>query len=284
MAELAFADELELACRYCATFARANSQLIYERNLAPRPEDETGTVTFVRFAGRTYAVTALHVIQAFRSQSEREGRAPESYFLPAGKGVSISPPFVAAPENFPLPAPDAALREIDAGLPAYIGKKAIELRPEARPVYPVAYGAAVGFPTAAKSNRADPLGNRLAMACVHAVAKGVGAPESADQVQFYSEIASRRDVGSLSGMSGGPAFWSDGKKFGLLGFVKEALDIEPCPGEETIYAGPRVNFIVQHATYETFAAWAEHAQREGPRLREELNQAAERRGARQRAE
>jgi hypothetical protein len=267
MAELAFADEVDRACRHCATFARANSQLIYERNLAPRPEDETGTVTFVRFDGRTYAVTALHVIQAFRSQAERQGRAPESYFLPAGRGVLISPPFVAAPENFPLPAPDVALREIDAGLPAYIGKEAIELRPETRPVYPVAYAAAIGFPTAAKSNRAGPLGNRLAMPCVHAVAEGVGAPECAHQVQFYSEIASTPDVGSLSGMSGGPAFWSDGKKLGLLGFVKEALDVEPRPGEETIYAGPRVNFIVQHATYETFAAWAEHVQRQAPRLR-----------------
>jgi hypothetical protein len=158
MAELAFADEMERACRYCATFARANSQLIYERRLVPRPEDETGTVAFVRFDGRTYAVTALHVIQAFRSQAERDGRAPESYFLPAGKGVLILPLFVAAPENFPLPAPDTALCEIDAGLPAYIGKEAFELRPEAKPVYPVAYAAAVGFPTAVKSNRAEPLG------------------------------------------------------------------------------------------------------------------------------
>jgi len=72
-------------------------------------------------------------------------------------------------------------------------------------------------------------------------------------------------------LSGGPVFWSDGNQLGLLGFVKEALDMEPRPGEGSINAGPRVNFIVQHATYETFAVWAEHALREWPKRRDELN-------------
>jgi hypothetical protein len=54
-----FADEMQKACRHCATFARANSKHIYERALIPRPEDETATVTFVRFEGRTFAATDL---------------------------------------------------------------------------------------------------------------------------------------------------------------------------------------------------------------------------------
>jgi hypothetical protein len=270
--ELVFADEMNRACRHCATFARANSKLIYERRLIPRPEDETATVTFLAFEGRTYATTALHVIGAFGVQAERDGLAPEGYFLPAGKGVLISPPFIAAPQNWQILAPDVALREIDAALPSYIGKEAFELRPGVKPAYPVRFAAAVGFPTAAKASRAGPLGDRLAMQCVHAVAVGVGAPESADQLQFFSEIKTTPEIGSLSGMSGGPVFWSDGEKLGPLGFVKEALDVKPRPGEETIYAGPRVNFIVQHASYETFAVWAEHALRDWPKRRDELNQ------------
>ncbi len=140
-----------------------------------------------------------------------------------------------------------------------------------RPAYPVPYAAAVGFPTAAKQDRTEQLGNRLAMQCAWAVAEGIGAPESADQIQFFSEIDAKPMSGSLSGLSGGPVFWSDGNQLGLLGFVKEALDVEPRPGEESIYSGPRVNFIIQHATYEIFSAWAEHALREWPKERGKLN-------------
>ena len=87
MSRLVFADEMKQACRHCATFARANSRRIYDRGLVPRPQDETATVTFIKFEGRTYAVTALHVITAFLTQAEGDGLAPESYFLPTGKGV-----------------------------------------------------------------------------------------------------------------------------------------------------------------------------------------------------
>jgi hypothetical protein len=271
MVEFAFADEVKTACRYCATFARANSRLVYERGLIPRPQDETATVSFVRFEGRTYAVTALHVIETFEGLAARDGLAPESYFLPVGKGIGIQPPFIPAPRNWPDRAPDAVLRQIDDALPAYIGKEAFDLRHGVKPIYPIPYAAAVGYPTAAKAHREEPIGTRLAMPCFQVVAEGVGAPESADQLQFFSEIEPKPEIGSLSGMSGGPVFWSDGETLGLLGFVKQALDIEPIPGEENIYTTPRVNFLVQHSTYETFGLWAEHALREWPKRRDELN-------------
>jgi hypothetical protein len=191
--------------------------------------------------------------------------------VPAGKGAGIQPPFIAAPQNWPERAPDIALRQIDDELPAHIGKEAFELHKEARPNYPVTHAMAVGFPTAAKTNRDEPIGTRLAMPCVQAVAEGVGTPESADRLQFFSEIETKPEIGSLSGMSGGPVFWSDGDKFGLLGFVVQALDVTPRPGVQNIYAGPRVNFIVQHASYETFGHWAAHALQEWPTRREELN-------------
>lgn len=196
MAELAFADEMKRACRHCATFARANSKLIYERGLIPRPEDETATVTFIKFEGKTYAVTALHVITAFHIQAELDGLAPESYFLPTGKGIEIAPPFIAAPQNWPVPAPDVAMRQIDDRLPAHIGKEAFELSRQAQPTYPIPYATAVGFPTAAKMKRDEPLGSRLAMPCIHAIAEGVGGPESADQLQFFSEIEANPEIAS----------------------------------------------------------------------------------------
>ena len=74
-------------------------------------------------------------------------------------------------------------------------------------------------------------------------------------------------------MSGGPVFWSNGTAFGLLGFVKEALDVTPDEGAETLYSDPKVNFICQRASYEMFAAWAAYADREFPLQRVAINDA-----------
>ena len=116
------------------------------------------------------------------------------------------------------------------------------------------------------------------MPCVHAIAEGVGSSEYADQVQFYSELAEELAISSLSGLSGGPVFWSDGQRLGLIGFVKQALDVNPPEGEDTIHAGPRVNFICQRASYDDFGRWVEYANREMPKRREVLNQWARSRG------
>lgn len=270
-AQFAFADGVQRACRHCATLARAETRYIFERGWIPRPEDETATVTFVRFEGKTYAVTARHVIEGFQRLAAKHGIEHEGYYLPTGRGVGIQPPFIVPPQSWQGAVPDVAMRPIDDALPAHIGKEAFEFREDIRPIYPIPYGAAVGFPTAAKSDRLESMGKQLAMQCVHAIAEGLPAPDFADQLQFYSEIESQPAIGSLSGLSGGPVFWSDSKKFGLLGFVKQALDLEPVENEN-IHFGPRVHFLIQHATYEIFGLWAEHTQREWPKRRDELNE------------
>ncbi len=103
MSDLAFADDLiKLACKCCATIARAKVQNWWKRKFIPAPNDPTATVTFVAFDGRTYAVTAWHVIEIFKEAALSEGiRHPEGYFLPAKPGVGIGPPFVRAPTARP---------------------------------------------------------------------------------------------------------------------------------------------------------------------------------------
>lgn len=278
MVEFAFADEMQQAHLYCATIGRAKLEKFYERRFIPEPADDTATVTFIEFEGKTYAVTAAHVIEAFAQQADAEKIEHESYFLPTGRGILIQPPFIPAPVEWPDKAPDIALRQIDDRLPAHIGKKAFVLLSEEMPAFPIPYAGAVGFPTLEKNIAQGTDGQRLAMPCVHAIAEGVGSTEHADQVQFYSEIANEVAVSSLSGMSGGPVFWSDGERLGLIGFVKQALDVNPREGEDTIYAGPRVNFICQRASYDSFGRWVAHANREMPKRREVLNQWAMSRG------
>ncbi len=263
-----FADALKDAGKFCATIARARVAAFWRRRFIPQVDDPTATVTFILFEGRTYAVTAAHVVSAFESAAKTEGCYPESYFVPIQPGVCIGPPFIKPPTRFMERAPDVALRPIRVELPAYVRKRAFELNKDSAPTFPLAAALAAGFPTWAKDILTDPRGERLILRGVHAVAEGVRSLD-ADQVQFFSEIGERPLIARLSGMSGGPVFWSEGETFGLLGFVKEALDAEPTK-DETLHLGPKVNFICQRASYETFGAWAEFAETEFPKQRHEI--------------
>jgi hypothetical protein len=235
----------------------------------PRPGDPTGTVTFISFEGRTYAVTAGHIIDIFRENAEKEGAEPEAYFLPAAPGLLLQPPLVRPAAPWTAPMPDIALRPIPTALPARIGKQAFAFSREPSPIFPIPFALAVGFPS--KSKRTVE-GGRIALPCVHAVAEGVGSSSNSDQIQFWSELSEWPPTESLSGLSGGPIFWSDGGSFGLLGFVKQALDLRSREGEDTIYDEPRVNFICQRASYETFAEWAAYAEETFPKERAKLNE------------
>ena len=187
-------------------------------------------------------------------------------------GIALPRPFLTPPANYPSPTPDIAICPLAEHLPARIQKIAFEIRPEDDARWPVSHAVAVGFPTAAKYDTQDRLGvTRLALLCVHAVAEGIGSNGSSDQVQFDSEISERPGVVSLSGMSGGPVFWSDGARHGLVGFVKQALDVTPKAGEEALCAGPRVNFICQRADYMLLASWTQYVDANWRKERDKIN-------------
>src|ERR1700737_2910611 len=93
----AFADELERSGQHCATIARAKTQDFFRRGFVPEIDDPTATVTFILFEGKTYAVTAGHVIDIFKAAAVDDGCDPEGYFVPVAPGVSIGPPFVRPP-------------------------------------------------------------------------------------------------------------------------------------------------------------------------------------------
>jgi hypothetical protein len=267
----AIAEENATACRYCATIARAKVEGFWRRGFIPEPEDPTATVTFISFQSRTYAVTAWHVIEQFQRISQAEGSEFESYFVPQGEGAGIHLPFVRPPKGWHGHQPDVAIRPIDDRLPAHVRKKAFILLPDKAPE-PVSRATAIGFPTGAKAVSTAHGGNRLLMSCVHAIADGITSYPDADQLQFFSEAPQQTDVQSLSGLSGGPVFWADEGRHGLLGFVKEALDVQPREGEETIFAGERVSFVCERASYDTFADWIACIDKEWPKQRDELNQ------------
>jgi hypothetical protein len=60
------ADELAEAGKFCATLTRAKTKDFMRHGFVPEVDDPTATVTFILFEGKTYAVTAGHVIDIFK--------------------------------------------------------------------------------------------------------------------------------------------------------------------------------------------------------------------------
>jgi hypothetical protein len=200
-------DELMKAGQHAATIARFKYQGL-ERGLVPDAKSETATVTFIKYADRTYAVTARHVIQTFESLVKKDGFQFEGYSCVQYPGVAIAGPFLMPPAQYPYRDPDIAICPVNEQLPAKIGKTAFEVRREGDAKWPVTHALAVGFPTVEKHDVEDELGRtKLALPCVHAVAEGLDSSGTSDQVQFHSELSEKPSVVSLSGMSGGPVFF-----------------------------------------------------------------------------
>lgn len=269
-------DEVMVAGRHAATIARLKYRGL-ERGLVPEAASETATVTFIKINSKTYAVTARHVIETLDGLAAHEGKTFEGYSCVQSPGVAILGPFLTPPPDFPSPQPDIAICPVHAELPARIGKEAFEILPGQDAAWPVSHAVAVGFPTVEKRDVQDETGSpRLALPCVHALAEGLNSSGSSDQVQFHSELSEKPTVVSLSGMSGDPVFWSDGTNHGLVGFVKEALDVTPKEGEETFYSEPKVNFICQRVDFAIIKLWTRFVDADWQLERDKINAAIQR--------
>jgi hypothetical protein len=237
------------------------------RGFVPAEGEPTGTVTFLEIDGKTYALTAAHVIDILNKAASECGMPHGSFIAPKEPGVSISGPFLVPPKDLAARCPpDVALRPIAAELPGHIGKTAFVVREDNCAPEQITHGQAVGFPSLCKADVSDRRGIYSAMQCVHAVAEFVH--ESADQVIFRSHIADFPKTASLSGMSGGPVFWSDEGNYGLAGIVIEAADAAP---EESLFNFPMVQFIAQRVDYQTLLDWADYADRHWQIERDKIN-------------
>jgi hypothetical protein len=261
-------DDLAKACQFVATLCLARNRP--DRFFVPDPGELTGTVTFLEILGKTYAVTAHHVIEQLDKQASHHGEMAGSYFLPRQPGYRLGGPFIQAPRDAAaIRHPDVALRQISPELPASIGKRAFVVTEANCAPETITHGHAVGFPTRAKEDTRDNLGVRVAMPCVHAIAEFSSA--NVDRVSFYSPLAEFPENASLSGMSGGPVFWTDGDSYGLAGIVIESIDAGP---EEPIYNVPMVQICAQRVDYETLLRWAAEADAKWPAARAEMNERA----------
>ncbi|NWC82849.1 hypothetical protein HX798_21525 [Pseudomonas putida] len=263
------------ASRYVAAIAAG----LYrpERGYLPTPSEPTATVTFVRFEGEVYALTAKHVVLELDKWLAKSGRLAGAYFCPANRGFGLSGPFISPPALFPQRNPDVALLKVTEKHLSRLGKEAFEILPETQETkmpWPPTHGRAYGFPTVDKNAVIDALGERLAMPSVEVVAECISTGSDSDQIQFHSELSEPVERGSLSGLSGGAVFWSTDEQYGLAGIVKEAFDVNPKEGEESFYTSPKVNFVCQRIDYTTMARWVDHYNLHWQSERNKLNHKA----------
>jgi hypothetical protein len=238
------------------------------RGFVPEEGELTSTVTFLEIAGKTYAVTAAHVVDQLNKTAKKYGMPEGSFYAPKAPGVSISGPFLVPPKDLAARTPpDVALRPIPAGLPGHIGKTSFVVTADNCVSGNISHGRAVGFPTARKVDVADDHGLYSSMQCVHAVAEHVH--QNVDQINFRSFIENFSEHGSLSGMSGSAVFWSDEGNYGLAGITIEAID--PEPGKSLIDV-PMVQFIAQRVDFQTLLDWAAYADENWQKERDKLNE------------
>ena len=265
-------DELAHACKHVATISRSKYHGM-DRLFVPPATSKTATVTFIEINDKSYAMTAHHVIETFRNEAKEEGYSYEGYCCLQSPGVWILGPFLRAPRtNFVTAAPDIAICPIDKKLPSYMDKEAFQVLAQNDANYPISHAVAIGFPTNEKYDLQDNHGNlNLALSCVHAVAEGLDSNGLDDQVQFFSELPEMPTVGSLSGMSGGPVFWSDGARHGLVGFVKEGRAISVSESEETPFTKPKVHFICLRVDYAIMESWTNYIDEKWQSERDKVN-------------
>lgn len=261
-----FPDHLGLKdiSKYSAVLAMDTTN--YQRHRLPRPEDPTGTVTFIKYREKCYAVTAGHVIEIFKDKVEKG--APLRFMCPVGKMVRIRGPFMHLPSDFSGYTPDIAITPIDEACVYAMGKDPYDVTGESAR-WPLTHAIATGFPTALKEDIVSESGGYwLSMGFVRAIAESVGNGGH-QTAQFYSELDNLPSVSRLSGVSGGPAFWTDGDAYGVVGIVTDAMEAED--GEITGGLA-KVQFMVHRVDDEIWKEWLSDVDRFWPSERQKQDE------------
>jgi hypothetical protein len=244
--EFVLCDDLAInGCKHCATLFIVDQRA----RLAPQVDDSSATITFVRFKGRTFGITCKHVVESLRNRivgSNNEGS--HVFMLDLRKRLIVVDRFIFPRGDWISPAPDIAIRELRPNLPEYIGKVTLDVeKVSVPPLRDIKFAVAVGFPDKLKEKRSDALGDRIAMPCVHALAENISSDGSSFSLR--SELKDTPGVRDLSGLSGGPIYWTDANNYGLLGITYESAPMDTFAGSAAVH-------IIGHlADLETMERW-----------------------------
>ena len=237
------------ACKHCAPMFIIPHNL----DMAPTADDPSATLTFIKFQDRTYGVTCKHVVTALRNMIKATGiDNSHTFFIALKRHHFVQDRFCIPPGDWVTPEPDIAVRELHPDFPAHVGKVALDI--DANPVPSlnrVSFAVAVGFPDRLKTQIPASSGYQLAMPCVHAVAENHS--KVGPSFTLFSELQATPSIRDLSGMSGGPIYWSDDTAYGLLGITYESS-----PLDGSVSGASSVHIKGHLADRETIERWVSH--------------------------
>lgn len=222
--------------------AFSGTLLVDEAELIVKEFDErtvrSGTLTFVSYKGECFAITCKHVVDALEEKQrawKSEHKTTEGVEAEID-GYLLFTPIATNQFHFnykltPVPLrpdgtqPDVAIARVKHQSITRLGRKPIVLT---KKVSLPETGIASGYP---EQQRVIEAGTHIStfkpkfttcVATMQMTAKG--------DLLIMDTIDDHKGLDNLSGMSGGPIIWSDGKHFGLAGIVREGKDIQPKKG------------------------------------------------------
>jgi len=240
------------------------------------PKVRSGTVTFVKYNDDDYAVTCHHVINELdSSNAELEKNAPEYYSRPMPDIAKyhlftaigefqyhLNTVFHRVEEGFSVLNPDISIARIPPGFLKDIGRRCVSLSD-----FPgndvldddVLTGIACGFTEEGRSLRTNGLGQSV-FGKAFVSAKCRFNTFSEQHIRLFENIEDHKGVNVLSGMSGGPLFWSVEDKWGLAGIVTDGGDLKPRYQdiEDEDDDQHRINIVAQPLHPDNFSRWIEN--------------------------
>lgn len=221
----------------------------------------SGTLTFVSYKGQCFAITCKHVVDALeKKRADWKSEQLAKYQVePDIDGYQIFTPIGNNQYHFnykltPVPVrddgsqPDIAIARINHRSVTRLGRKPILL---AKKNSLPKTGIASGYPEEQRVIRHGDNINTFAPRFTTCVAT-MQLTDKGD-ILVQDTIEDHKGLDVLSGMSGGPIIWSNSKRFGLAGIVREGLDIQPKQGQLMVENGIWIHG--ERITPDLFDAW-----------------------------
>jgi hypothetical protein len=253
--EYQITDELyNKGCKHCAALFLVKPRVGFR----PQPEYRNGTITFIEHQGIIYGVTCKHVVEALRNKIVELGDENLCFATIVKRNIYIIDrfKFPLAEDPFTQNQPDIAIQQIHPNLCETIGKIPYKLECNNENFENIEHALAIGFPEEKvdKKFSEDNHFDQIQMACVQAL----GELQTLDnnRILISSSLDKDPDTYNLSGMSGGPIFWSKNSAHGLLGITYEALPTKSDPRlKESFGGGPRIVVKGERVTLNKLSNW-----------------------------
>lgn len=181
-------------------------------------EYRNGTVTFISFRGKVYALTCEHV------KSYYESKLPMSWglYIPYDEKEIAFPSQFKSYKELLNEQVDLAICEVDLDFLDLINRKAVPIMPWGISVSHQNFfgGISAGYPEQNQSFLDSSRTSTVVATIAH-----FSVFDAENELSLNSKFEGTDQADNLSGMSGGPTLWSSEESWGIGGIVYEGEDL-----------------------------------------------------------